>query len=265
MTAVRARVLVVALLAWLAVGSPGAAAGSERPEDWGWPVDGPVVRPFDPPTTRYGAGHRGADLAAPVGTPVRTAAAGRVSYAGLLAGRGVVVVVHGALRSTYEPVAASVRVGDVVAAGAVLGQLTGGGHCLPGCLHWGLLRGDVYLDPVLLVRRGPSRLLPVPPEAAAAPAAPQVRRHPSPSAAPVALRPVAQPGLDLRAAQLPWGAAALVALIAGLLLVRPSTPKPPRRPPEAPPAEPAQPVVTRPAPAGRLVDLGAERSRRRIV
>ena len=27
---------------------------------------GPVLRGFDPPSTRYGAGHRGVDLAAPL-------------------------------------------------------------------------------------------------------------------------------------------------------------------------------------------------------
>ena len=37
---------------------------------------------------------------------------------GLLAGRGVVVVVHGALRTTYEPVDASVAVGELVVARA---------------------------------------------------------------------------------------------------------------------------------------------------
>lgn len=40
------------------------------------------------------------------------------------------------------------------------------GHCRDGCLHWGLRRGDRYLDPLSLLpawlrRAGPSRLLPV--------------------------------------------------------------------------------------------------------
>ena len=41
----------------------------------------------------------------------RSALAGRVSFAGRIAGRGVVVVGHGATRTTYEPVAAEVSVG----------------------------------------------------------------------------------------------------------------------------------------------------------
>jgi murein DD-endopeptidase MepM/ murein hydrolase activator NlpD len=67
----------------------------------------------------------------------------------------VVVVTHeGGLRTTYEPVAPLVSVGDVVAAGDVLGTVSEGAvHCggaVP-CLHWGLRRGRDYLDPMLLI------------------------------------------------------------------------------------------------------------------
>lgn len=228
--------------------------------EWVWPVAGSqtVLRPFAPPQTRYGPGHRGADVAAAVGSPVRAAGAGRVSYAGLLAGRGVVVVVHGDLRSTYEPVRSSVRVGDAVRAGDVLGRLAAGGHCPVSCLHWGLRRGDVYLDPVRLVRGGPSRLLPVegPP---AAPAARSARTAPLTPVAPV---PSDEPALSLRGAQAPWAAGAVVALVAGLALVRRPGPRPPRRPPVAPAV-----MVATPRDAGtpEPIDLGAERSRRRVV
>ncbi|HET7928822.1 MAG TPA: M23 family peptidase, partial [Actinomycetota bacterium] len=30
---------------------------------WAWPVQGPVIRGFDPPDTPFGAGHRGIDIA----------------------------------------------------------------------------------------------------------------------------------------------------------------------------------------------------------
>lgn len=112
-----------------------------------------VVAGFDPPAVRWGAGHRGADLRGHVGQPVRAALAGRVAFTGRVAGRGVVVVDHGAARTTYEPVLATVRRGQRVATGAVIGRLAGvGGHCAPrACLHWGLRRGDTYLDPLTLV------------------------------------------------------------------------------------------------------------------
>jgi murein DD-endopeptidase MepM/ murein hydrolase activator NlpD len=130
-----------------------------------WPLQPrpQVVRAFDPPTDPWGAGHRGVDLAGRVGAPVQAALAGVVRFAARLAGRGVVVVDHGSTRTTYEPVAAMVRVGDAVARGQPLGTLElGGSHCAPAaCLHWGWLRGDTYLDPLLLVGGGPVRLLPL--------------------------------------------------------------------------------------------------------
>jgi murein DD-endopeptidase MepM/ murein hydrolase activator NlpD len=90
---------------------------------------------------------------------------GKVTYAAPLAGGGVVVVDHGPTRTTYEPVAASVSVGDRVAAGGRIGTLQlSGSHCFPrACLHWGWIRNadDVYLDPLRLVGAGPVRLLPL--------------------------------------------------------------------------------------------------------
>jgi murein DD-endopeptidase MepM/ murein hydrolase activator NlpD len=129
-----------------------------------WPLSPrPVVAArFDPPDSRWGAGHRGVDLVGhPVAT-VRTALPGTVRFAGRIAGRGVVVVGHGATRTTYEPVRATVAVGDDVAGGAPIGLLeVGGSHCFPAtCLHWGWLRGESYLDPLLLVGTRPVRLVP---------------------------------------------------------------------------------------------------------
>ena len=79
-----------------------------------WPLqpEPAVVAYFDPPASPYGAGHRGVDLAGSVGQEVHAALAGTVTYAGRLAGRGVVVVSHGETRTTYEPVTATVNVGD---------------------------------------------------------------------------------------------------------------------------------------------------------
>ncbi|MET7697916.1 MULTISPECIES: M23 family metallopeptidase [unclassified Streptomyces] len=140
-----------------------------------WPVGSRplVVRGWEPPATPYGPGHRGVDLAALAGTSVRAVAPGRVSFAGRVAGRGVVSVeLSGTgeppLRTTYSPVRATVEKGDEVAAGDTLGALEPpSAHCPASCLHWGLLRAGTYLDPLSLLppwllNRGPSRLLPVP-------------------------------------------------------------------------------------------------------
>jgi len=76
----------------------------------------------------------------------------------------VVVVGHGSTRTTYEPVTATVGVGDRVDAGQVIGRLElFGSHCFPRwCLHWGLIEGrQHYLDPLTLVGAAPVRLLPL--------------------------------------------------------------------------------------------------------
>ncbi|WP_082574077.1 MULTISPECIES: M23 family metallopeptidase [unclassified Nocardioides] len=160
---VRVQVLVLATLVAL-MGSPGSARADDDPVGV-WPLDPTpeVVARFDPPADPWGSGHRGVDLGGRVGQPVRAALAGRVSFAGRIAGRGVVVVSHGDTRTTYEPVTAAVSIGDVVAAGGVLGHLEAvGSHCFPrACLHWGWLRGETYLDPLRLVGGGPVRLLPL--------------------------------------------------------------------------------------------------------
>jgi murein DD-endopeptidase MepM/ murein hydrolase activator NlpD len=123
-----------------------------------------VLTGFSAPASEYGPGHRGVDLAAGDGSPVRAAGPGVVRFAGSIAGRGVVVVSHpDGLSTEYEPVAAAVRSGQSVLAGEVIGQVSGRhAGCAPaGCLHWGARRGTVYLDPMsLLGTLGPVRLMP---------------------------------------------------------------------------------------------------------
>jgi len=191
-------VLLVACLLAVLAGAPGgaraeSAGGSPAPlaaDPRGpamWPLQPQprVMRPFEPPADPWGAGHRGVDLLGRAGQEVHAALAGTVSFAGTLAGRGVVVVDHGATRTTYEPVDPAVAAGQAVATGAVIGHLQGGmSHCSPlACLHWGLLRGEEYLDPLSLLGHGPVRLLPL----AASPWAASLWRGPSllmPSGAP---------------------------------------------------------------------------------
>ena len=157
MTLLAAAVLV-------AVWGRAPAAADSLPTTGQWPLAGVVrvIAGYDPPAQRWNAGHRGVDLGAHRGAAVLAAAGGRVSFAGRVAGRGVVVVDHGSVRTTYEPVDALAAVGDEVEAGAVIGRLGRGGHCGSSCLHWGLKRGDTYLNPLLLVGGGESvlRLLP---------------------------------------------------------------------------------------------------------
>lgn len=125
-----------------------------------------MTRAFNPPAKPWLPGHRGVDVAARTGQTVHSAGSGFVTYASMLAGRGVVTVQHGTLRTTYEPVTATVSVGEFVFAGEGIGHLSPGlSHCSRSgrvqCLHWGLRRGFSYLNPLILVG-GHVRLLPVP-------------------------------------------------------------------------------------------------------
>ncbi|HLL63764.1 MAG TPA: peptidoglycan DD-metalloendopeptidase family protein [Propionibacteriaceae bacterium] len=161
-----ALVLLCGLLGALAllIAAPPAVAEPPLPGPAGWPLAGPpaVVRAFDGPDHEYGPGHRGVDLAADPGQPVRAAVSGVVAFAGKVAGRGVVSIDHGAFRTTYEPVVAGVRTGQRVALGGTIGRVGTGGHCADRCLHWGLRHGERYLDPLQLFTTrasGPLRLL----------------------------------------------------------------------------------------------------------
>jgi murein DD-endopeptidase MepM/ murein hydrolase activator NlpD len=143
------------------VASPASVATTTREQvSFALPVPGPVTRLFDRPLHRWSAGHRGVDLAAAPGTTVRSPAAGIVTFAGPVAGRGVVTVCHpDGLRSSLEPVSTTLAVGDRVLRGTPLGTLeVGAGH---DGLHWGVRDGTTYLDPLgMLARPGPIVLLP---------------------------------------------------------------------------------------------------------
>ncbi|MGC5012460.1 murein hydrolase activator EnvC family protein [Streptosporangium sp. DT93] len=130
-----------------------------------------MPRGFAPPPRPWLAGHRGVDLTASPGAEVRAAGPGTIGYAGQLAGRGVVTVLHSSgLRTTYLPVRPTVRRGQVVGAGETIGVLQDvPGHCAAACLHWGLLRDRAYLDPLLLLGHGQVRLLPLRPVPPAVP------------------------------------------------------------------------------------------------
>ncbi len=133
---------------------------------WTAPLAGalPVTRPFEAPAHAYGPGHRGVDLGGAPGTPVLAAGDGVVVFAGMVAGRPVVSIDHaGGLRTTYEPVTPSVGAGQRVARGLPVGTLASGhaGCPVEACLHWGLRRGETYLDPLQLLSVPRVRLLPL--------------------------------------------------------------------------------------------------------
>ena len=155
-------VLTMALLlpVGLTQASPAHAAAK-----WDWPLKpARLSAGFDRPPQNWLPGHRGVDLVGQAGDQVQAAGNGVITFAGLVAGKGVVVIKHGSLRTTYEPVSASVSVGSKVRVSQVIGTLVAGeSHCSSqttvSCLHWGLIRGEKYLNPLSLVQKR-VRLLP---------------------------------------------------------------------------------------------------------
>jgi murein DD-endopeptidase MepM/ murein hydrolase activator NlpD len=159
------------VVAWMAVAAVACAAPARADADrLNWPLRPrpAVMRVFDAPSPNWQRGHRGVDLAGVPGQAVYAAGPGTVVFAGVLAGRPVVSVAHpGGLRTSYEPVVASVRPGQLAASGTVLGELAAGheGCPAPACLHWGAMWGPAanadYVDPLGLLVTTPIRLKPL--------------------------------------------------------------------------------------------------------
>ncbi len=155
------------MLAGFTPGVAAPATASANPgRGFAAPLQGPleVTRRFAPPGLPWEPGNRGVDLAAHAGEPVYATTAGVVLYAGELAGRGVISIRAGTLRTTYEPVNPVVHAGDVVAEAEVIGYVSDrADSCGPpgSCLHWGALRSNVYIDPMGLLRAPAIRLLPI--------------------------------------------------------------------------------------------------------
>jgi murein DD-endopeptidase MepM/ murein hydrolase activator NlpD len=138
--------LCLLCIAFIVAPDTRAAGGSI---DLVQPVDGPIVRHFEPPPTPYAAGHRGIDFGAPIGSLVVAAADGTVAFAGAVGGSLFVSIDHpGGLRTTYSFLSAVlVKKGETVAQGDPIARSGPGAVGEDPNLHFGLRSGDEYLDP----------------------------------------------------------------------------------------------------------------------
>ena len=118
---------------------------------WAWPVVGPIIRGFDPPTDPYGSGHRGIDIGTDLSTVIVAPDDGVVTFAGKVGGRLFLTIDHGGgLSSTCSWLhSVLVHKGDRVVRGQPVG-LTGWGHpdeSVPH-LHFGVRLNGTYVDPL---------------------------------------------------------------------------------------------------------------------
>lgn len=145
-----------------------------RADGWRWPVRGPLLERFHYGADPFAAGHhRGIDIGAAAGAPVRSACAGRVTFTGDLprAGRTVSVACGGFAVTYLHLASVSVRRGTGVSPGARLGAV-GASGLAPGAaprLYFGVRRRGrrfAYVDPLSLLAadggREPVPLLPPP-------------------------------------------------------------------------------------------------------
>jgi hypothetical protein len=185
----RALALLPVLIAFQA-GAPPALA-------WTWPADGPVLRLFTLGDDPYAGGqHRGIDVAGPAGAPVRSPAAGVVSFAGTVPGGGRALTVRtsdGYSMTLVHLGAISVERDALVTEGEAVGTIgpTGDAEQLEPYVHLGVrITSDPhgYLDPLALLPARETVPVPVPPAPPAdpVPAAPPDAELPAPA-------PVAEP------------------------------------------------------------------------
>jgi murein DD-endopeptidase MepM/ murein hydrolase activator NlpD len=116
-------------------GSGGGGDSTPSSSGFVWPTSGTVTSGYGP---RWGRMHEGIDIAAPTGTSVRAAAAGRVIIAGSMGGYGSVVVIdHGGGISTLYAHLSSIWVGGgTVSQGQGIGAVGCTGSCTGPHLHF---------------------------------------------------------------------------------------------------------------------------------
>lgn len=108
-------------------------------------------------TSRYGAResirdheHKGLDIAATTGTPIKAAADGIVTYSGTMGGYGNLIIIdHGNEITTYYGHCSKLykKKGETVTAGDVIAAVGSTGNSTGSHLHFEIRRNGVYVNP----------------------------------------------------------------------------------------------------------------------
>ncbi|MCW5891513.1 MAG: peptidoglycan DD-metalloendopeptidase family protein [bacterium] len=125
------------------------------PKAFAWPVKGATLASrFGP---RGATHHDGIDLAAPVGTPVQAARAGRVLYSDRLRGYGNIVILEheGGWATVYAHHQENlVQAGEVVRQGDVVGRVGETGQTTGPNLHFEIRKDNVARNPLFFLPQG---------------------------------------------------------------------------------------------------------------
>ena len=118
-----------------------------------WPVEGKVTDAFGwrtHPITGKSQFHKGIDIAAPTGTPVRAVAAGTAEFTGWSEGYGrIVIISHGEeCRTKYGHLSGyAVSSGQKVARGEIIGYVGESGNAIGPHCHFEVEIGGSAVDP----------------------------------------------------------------------------------------------------------------------
>jgi murein DD-endopeptidase MepM/ murein hydrolase activator NlpD len=103
---------------------------------------------------KYDAGHRGVDLITASGNQIIAPEDGVISYKGVVANAPTVTLMVGEYKNTFQPATTTLPTGSQVGRGEVFAVVDiyrdQRQHCeeVESCLHWGMLIGDNYLNPL---------------------------------------------------------------------------------------------------------------------
>lgn len=122
-----------------------------------WPVPGPLSSAYGMRMEgAVGGLHRGVDIAAPQGTPVRPVLSGKVRFAGTMSGYGQVIWIDHPddVITVYAHLSEiSVEAGQEVSKGTVIGLTGQSGNARGPHLHLEIWRWGREVDPVAMLGR----------------------------------------------------------------------------------------------------------------
>lgn len=128
--------------------SSPAVAGRRLPDGFAWPLQGVL-------TARFGRSHRGIDLAAPHGTPIRASRAGKVAFEGWYYEYGRTVILdhgHGIVTLYGHTSANLVQQGRAAGAGELIARVGCSGRCTGPHVHFEIRVNGRAVDPLREIR-----------------------------------------------------------------------------------------------------------------